>query len=536
MLTTARAFRLGRPAACVLLLTAAAAMAGTDVLVDGNPNTIQNEIDLTLIPGQPARVAMAYNDSPYSGPLGIAHSADSGATWSLAQLSIPSVPLIQVPPLPPPPPTVPMGREFDPTITADTQGNLFAACIADGANNPAGNPLGGYDSGLYAFKSTDYGASWGAPVQVSYDGPTMVPAGEDPAYRYNDRCRVRADTYAASPYTDNVYVTWIRDRGLLDRSIPGRLPTSDIYFSRSTDGGATFSAPAMVNDPNHSLGNIPLQAVAPDGTIYLAWLDYNVWTAGQGQIYLRKSTDGGATFPAWDPNSADHPVAQIALPPVNLTTGAGASEVYTKANSGTPIAVAPNDPNTVYIAYAADPDGAGADEADVFLIRSTDGGQTWGNPLRVNDDATVTDQAFPWLAVKPDGTIDVAWYDKRRGPLDDLWDVFIARSVDGGLSFLPNLCLSDASAPAPANNWLGEYLGLAVDGTYAYCGFTSSSLDASNGDVWFDRVRNSDIGESPVIPEPASILCVLSALAAGGGYLCRRLGVANRSQGARKCP
>ncbi len=506
--------------ALLLLPCAVAFGLPADKLVDGGPNTVQNEIDLTLIPGQPGHLAMAYNDY-FNMQLGIAYSSDFGANWNTLQLAMPSSPLI--PPVGAQPSYLlgnPMARMFDPAITADSSGNLYAVSIGDNGQNPMNNPIpGGSDSGLYVFKSTppNYGAAWSGPVEVAYDLPTSVAIGEDPNYRFNDRCRIVADAYITSTYKDNVYVTWIKDRGLQDKTIPGRRPKSDIYFASSTDGGNTWNAPTSptptINQVVNDMGNIPTMDVASNGTIYLAWLDYNVWTSGVGQIYMRQSTDGGVNFTDPSGMNLDHPVASINLPPLNLTTAAGANDIVGKGNSGTPIAVNPNNPNELYIAYAADPPdgGGGIDEADIFLIKSTDGGQNWGSPVQVNDDTGITDQAFPWIDIKPDGTIDVAWYDKRNSANDDAWDVYIAKSTDGGASFSTNYLLSDFTAAAPSG-WFGEYLGLAVDSTDAYVAFTSSRSDPANGDVWFDSVPNSQV------PEPGT----LSLLVLGGLAMMRR--------------
>ena len=512
MKTTCQASRLFSAVSVVLLLSCPVALGlPADKLVDGNPNTVQNEIDLTLIPGQQGRLAMAYNDDPNGGtPLGIGYSSDFGVSWNTTQLAMPSAPPTVQPPWLP----NSMTTMFDPTITADANGNVFAAGIAAGANFGFSSLFGGGpDSGFFAYKSTDFGQTWGAPTQISYDTATQS-LYEDPNYRFNDRCRIKADVYSGSSlYANNVYATWIKDRGLWDKTNPANRPLGDIYFSSLPAGGVAWNAPIQINQMANDMGNIPTLDVASDGTIYLAWLDYNVWTPTTGQIYMRQSTDGGANFTDWNGVNQDHPVATINVPPLNLTTGTGAVDVVGKGNSGTPIAVDPNNPSNLYIAYAADP-GVPGDEADIFLIKSTNGGQTWNAspPVRVNDDATITDQAFPWIDIKPDGTIDVAWYDKRNSVNDDAWDVYIAKSVDGGASFSTNYLLSDLSFTAPSG-WFGEYLGLAVDNTDAYVAFTSSVSDLANGDVWFDSVPNSQI------PEAAT----LGMLLLGGlGMLSRR--------------
>ncbi len=470
-----------------LLAASATALAGADTNVDGDPNTIQNEISLTLVHGQSGSLAMAYNDAPYSGPLGIAYSSNDGNTWGTTQLQLP----FSVAPGNVPGPQ--MARAFDPSITSDASGQLYAAFIADGAQTLGGMP----DNGLYVATSSDGGQNWGKPVQVSYDPPSL-PMYPDPNFRYNDRDQITADRFLASPYYGNVYVSWIRDRGYYvqwdPNNPPGFQPPGDIYFSRSTDGGVNYSTRLRINDANQNLSNMPIPRAARDGTVYVSWLDYDVWTGGKGTIWLDRSTDGGNTW------GTDTQVAQITLPPLNVSTASGAQDALAK---GAPVlATSPTDANVLYITYAADPDGPLADEADIFLIKSTDAGQSWGAAVRVNNDAnSVRDQILPWIDIKPDGTIDIAWYDRRNDPLDTLWDIYIARSTDGGSTFLANIQLNDpnTSFPTPqGGTWMGEYLGLAVDGNDAYVAWCSSLVD-NNGDIYFDKIANS------AIPEPAAL-------------------------------
>jgi hypothetical protein len=80
---------------------------------------------------------------------------------------------------------------------------------------------------------------------------------------------------------------------------------TDVMFSRSTDGGATFSAPQRINDdpvnPNkwHWFGTI---GVAPNGRIDSVWLDSrNAANNTDSQLFYSYSTDGGVT---WAPNVA----------------------------------------------------------------------------------------------------------------------------------------------------------------------------------------------------------------------------------------
>ncbi len=462
-------------AMCVL---SGVGLAGTDVPVDPDPNhaIVQNEISLTLVPNkQPNKrdiLLAAYNDFAPNVGLGYSYSPDGGTSWSPGQLQFPTNPNTGVW----------MMNVFDPTATADTQGNAYIGHIAWDAF--------GW-SGMFVHTSADGGVTWSPPVALAVDPPAV--GAPDPNFRLNDRCQITTDTYGGSPYLDNVYVAWIKDRG----NDPN-FPYSDLYVSCSNSLGAAFTPAQRINDANLNLGNMPVPAVAQDGAVYVSWLDYDVTTGGKGNIYLDKSTDGGITW------GTDTFVKQIDLPPLNVTGNDGNMDARAK---GAPVlATSPTDANILYIVYAADPDitdvGNGPDEADIFFIKSTDGGNTWGQAERVNDDLTQNDQILPWVDVKLDGTVDIAWYDRRNdvadAPAGDLyWDVYLAKTTDDGNTFSTNVQINDQSFLTPLRGmgepWMGEYLGLSVDANTAYVVFTSSVSDV-RGDLYFDFMDNLYIG------------------------------------------
>jgi hypothetical protein len=431
----------------------------------------QNEISMALIPGPnfglPSLIVAAYNDEPFPGcpGMGVSYTTNAGNTWTNKQLALPVNPVTGAVYL----------DAFDPSVCIDDSGHVFVSQICTDYNWTAGPA-----SGLFVHKSTDGCVTWQTPVAVSTNGNAV--ANPDSSYRFNDRDQIIADNYSMSPGHRNIYIAWIKDRGW-----NMTVPASDIWFSRSTNGGLTFSAPLQVNSMANNLANMPIPVVAKNGTVYLSWLHYNVRTGGKGVIFLDKSTDGGVTF------GNDIYVDSIDLPPINLNN-------YTDARAkGAPVLkVMPSDPNELYIVYAEDPDGAGPDEADIFLIKSTNGGTSWSTRKRVNDDNGTSDQVLPWMVIKPNGTIDIAWYDRRKQPGDLLWDVYFTTSVDGGTTFATNQCISGTSfiTPNPAKSpdkWMGEYPGLAADYQKAYIAWTTSIPDI-NGDVVFASVNNPQTG------------------------------------------
>src|SRR5262249_7565989 len=139
------------------------------------------------------------------------------------------------------------------------------------------------------------------------------------------------------------------------------------------------------------------------------------------------------------------------------------TEVYTTAlnAAGTP-GIGPNfvaavdntlgglSPNqgTMYVAYTGPGAGTNAitnGDSDVFLVRSTDGGVTWSNPLRINSDSPSDGfsegnraQFQPELAVDPvTGTLVATWYDARHDASNLRPATFLATSIDGGQTFGP---------------------------------------------------------------------------------------------------
>jgi hypothetical protein len=489
-------------------IVAGSALAGTDVQINSDaPGTVQNEIRITQNPTDALNLVVAHNDGSGSGPnsLGVSFSTDGGATWTDLQLSVPTHPTLGTT----------LDVIFDPGVASDSQGNIYAIYIAT-INQIAP------ESGIFIERSTDKGQTWTPaatnPTAIDSNLPSMPPGGPDSSYRFNDRCDMTVDG------SNNVHVVWIKD-------VDVNQPTSDIYYSKSpppvapgpgnptgldfTGLGPGSVAPQTVNDNpgcppacppgppgSTDFANAPTVAVASDGTIYVAWVDLNVQvsTAQPAKIKVDRSLNGGMSFnPDVTAQNLDGIALNILAIAAPLSTASGSAD----ASGGTypVLATDPANPQTVYLAFAGDPTGAadpsGADEADIFFSKSTNGGSSWSMPVRVNDDGTTNDQSHPDMAVKPDGTIDIVWYDKRNAAGDDLWDVYITKSTDGGATFAPNTRISDqsyaASTDVVGSPWLGEYLGIAVDSSNAYVAFTTSYND-SLGDVFFDSIANSAIG------------------------------------------
>ena len=484
----------------VLCGQAVGANANIQIDPDAGPaKLIQNETSIVLNPASPGNIVVTYNDNPVAGStfgLGVSVSTDGGGSWAAQQLTAPGAITG--------PSGLLMARVFDPVSAADRAGNLFAGYIAD-------NGVGG-DSGLYVELSTDNGVSWNPVLMpVSTDipaAPGPPPLSNDPLYRFNDKPHMVAGPAQSNTAVDHLYVTWIKDRGF---NMP--TPDSDIYFSWSTNQGTSWNTPAAlptINDiGTNDLCNGPNMAVASDGTLYVAWANVDVTNpqVGLSTLVIDTSTDGGITW------GTDVTVQTILASPDPLTTMPGAPDAV-NVRSYPSIGVSPTNSQHVYVVYASDPDGpGGGDEGDIFFTAST-GGTTgpWSAPIRVNwDDTTLNDNFEPWLSVKPNGVIDIAWFDRRNDPNDANWEVYMSKSTDGGLTFSPNYLVSvpgqSFGTPNTLTNgvWMGEYLGIATDANDAYIAYTNGWSDTVSGDVWFARVANTALDQQPAVPEPAGL-------------------------------
>ena len=124
----------------------------------------------------------------------------------------------------------------------------------------------------------------------------------------------------------------------------------------------------------------------------------------------------------------------------------------------------------VYVVWA-DELGTGSGP-DILLSRSTDGGATWSAPIRVSDDTNGSYQFMPAIAVMPNGTVVVSFFDQRNTPGSTEYDIYAARSTNGGRSFRRNHKISNRTSDSTLDGFsgffIGDYSGLAVSRYHAF--------------------------------------------------------------------
>ena len=328
----------------------------------------------------------------------------------------------------------------DVSLAFDDKGRVFLSFLSIEKNGlPSYWGHGPGANGIWVRRSPDGGRTWDKDAVAVKEWK-----GQEPDIALEDMPRIWADTQPSSPHRGNLYIAWIEWQ--IDKSI--------VLFSRSIDAGRTWSAPVRIStragwprDDNGAVVGI-IGTVAPDGTQYV------IWNEGLN-VTLAVSRDGGKTF------EPSRPIFDVGPP---YFGGAGGIPGVSRAMGFPQIGVDAVH-RTLYVTWSDFRHG----DVDVFISRSADGGQTWTSPQRVNDDPIHdgADQFLQWMAVDPtDGAVYVQFYDRRDDPENRRTHVTLARSTDGGGTFV-NYQWTDEPFEGE-NAFLGDYEWLAAYGGRAF--------------------------------------------------------------------
>jgi hypothetical protein len=380
-------------------------------------------------------------------PAGVAYSTDGAQTFTRADL-----------------PLVPGWRGGgDVSVAFNGKGHAFLGSLHfDRLGTASYWAHGAGRNGIFVRRSMDGGKTW------EKDAATVKAfQGNEAEIQWEDMPRVFADAQPGSAYTGNVYVGWIEWQ--LDKSI--------ILFARSTDDGKTFSTPIRISthaglprDDNGGLVGF-IGVVDAKGTIFAIWNDGSTVT-------FTRSTDGGKTF---DSSKA---VVDVAPP---YFGGAGGVPGVSRVMGFPQIGVDARD--NLYIAWSDFRNG----DVDVFLTRSNDGGRTWSKAMRVNTDEVHNgkDQFFQWMAVDPvTGSVYVQFYDRRADAQNRKTRVTLARSVDGGKSFV-NYDWSDNGFEGQ-QLFLGDYTWLTAFDNRVYGVWTEAAPEGGESPATADKGRRQN--------------------------------------------
>ncbi len=375
-------------------------------------------------------------------------SEDGGYTWDMDNLFSPEY-----------------GVWGDPVIIVDTAGDFYFLHLS----NPA---QGNWIDRIVCQKYDWAQGTWNDGTYMGLNGAKA----QDKEWAVVDSA------------TNNIHVTWTQfdQYGTSD-------PTkfSNIMYSRSTDAGMTWTDAVQINEisgdcvdsDNTTEGAVP--AIGPNGELYVAW-------SGPAGIVFDKSLDGGQTWLDEDIFIDSQPGGwDLNIP-----------GIY-RAN-GLPVTVCDisNSPyrGNIYVNWTDQRNGE--DDTDVWLAKSSDGGNTWSDPVRVNDDPPGKHQFFTWMTVDlATGELIFVFYDRRAYDNNNT-DVYIARSSDGGETF-QNIKISESPFLPMSSVFFGDYTNLS-----AYNGMIRpiwARADGVNMSIW-TAIIDSHVGvEEPQFVEAASL-------------------------------
>jgi hypothetical protein len=277
---------------------------------------------------------------------------------------------------------------------------------------------------------------------------------------------------------------------------PGIFACASGQFSRSIDGGATWQT--AINIPNDAqLGTLDVDS---NGNLFIGGGD----TGNQFWCIRSSNAQNPAVTPSFDQITTVNLGGSMVFGG-SINPGGWVGQIFLVADrSGGPTN------NNIYMLATIQPTGFSSG-TDVMFARSTNGGQSFSAPRRINDDP-INHNKWHWfgtLSVAPNGRIDSVWLDTRNAVNNTDSQLFYSWSTDGGINWAPNVAVSNSFNPFegyPNQDKIGDYITSVSDNTGADVAYSATfnfnvSLNQHEEDVYYVRVA-----------PPASALNLVSAV------------------------
>ena len=326
----------------------------------------------------------------------------------------------------------------DPVIDIDSEGTFYYNSLTSSDGNYT----------CKVFRSYDGGLSWDEGVEAK---------GGDKQWMIIDR--------TDGPGRDNNYSFWTMS---WTSCYPGN-------FTRSVNKGESYG-PCVAVTGEPYWGTL---AVAPNGDLYIAG-------AGWSGIQVSRSVNAKDPLvtPSWDMNTDVDMGGEMTYgPTVNPVGLLGQASIVTD-HSGTA------SHGNVYVLSSILRNNG--DPGDVMFSRSLDGGQSWSEAKRINQDFSVTKtQWFGTMSIAPDGRLDAVWLDTRDAPsnLSRMSALYYSWSDDQGETWSPNQRISELFDPHigwPNQQKMGDYFHMISDNQGAHLAW-ANTLNGGQ-DVYYTRI------------------------------------------------
>jgi len=313
------------------------------------------------------------------------------------------------------------GVAGDPCVLIDNNSNYYYLHLVPGLSR------------VVCQKTTSLGGSWSNGTYTGVNGT-----------KENDK-----EWGAINMSNNYIYVTWAQ---FDEHGSTSSQDSSEIQLSRSTDTGLSWSDPVRISDRNgNAMGgnysaHAPMPAVGPDNDVYVTWM-------GPAGLMFDRSTDGGQTWPESDINVTGFHINWLLFNIDGIQRAPGFPIINCDLSPG-------SNYGNIYICWTDQ--RSGYNDTNVWLVKSTDSGLSWSEPIRVNNDQPGKHQFFAWMTIdQANGNLYFVFYDRRRHT-DNQTDVYMAVSTDGGTSFINFRISENPFSPNTELDFIGDYIGVTA--------------------------------------------------------------------------
>lgn len=281
--------------------------------------------------------------------------------------------------------------------------------------------LGTFPPGMFANYSTNNGISW--------SNNFTIMTGD------NDKGSPATDAIPSSPFYGRTYVAFTR-----------YVSPFPVVLSYTSNGGDNWSAIIQVNNSISGHQSIGANLVsAPSGVVYVTWASAILgYPYNEDYLGFASSANGGLN---WNVNETAIDVNGI------KTTSLSPWGIRVNSYPLIDVDVTTGPRNGwIYILTAEKNHSPAGSDPDIILYRSTNGGTNWSQGIRVNQDPVNNGkvQYFPAVRVDEDGGLNVVYYDNRNISSDSM-ELYLSRSTNGGDTWNDYLVSNHRFKPKPIN-------------------------------------------------------------------------------------
>lgn len=308
--------------------------------------------------------------------------------------------------------------------------------------------------GLYSHFSSDNGLTWSNQNTITTDDL--------------ERAAVTTDGDPASLYYGRLYAMWVRFA-----------PPYPVYFTFSDDGSSSWATPTQVNNPVQRCAGGDA-TVEDGGRTHLVWAGVSAVSPFTEELVGHAVSGNGGQ--SWTINETAFLMNGIQgiLPEKGNIRVNGLPRIAIDNSGGVR-------QGWIYVVTTQRNKPPAGLDPDIILNRSSDGGLSWSEGIRVNQDALNNGkiQYFPAITVDAAGGINIIYYDDRATSIDSC-GVFLSRSTDGGSSWQDFEISDHHFKPAPIGGLGQGYQGDNIDITVAGNTLWPVWMDNSSGiyQIW----------------------------------------------------